>query len=171
MPPWMICGRGSSPRMRGAPMEQSSGGLTHRIIPADAGSTMRWCSGGCWTWDHPRGCGEHVCATRHILHVEGSSPRMRGAHTTVLSSVSTRGIIPADAGSTRQTWMRQAPHRDHPRGCGEHDYRWVCRFSVLGIIPADAGSTTVVPLGDNVAGDHPRGCGEHCRCGSCRYTE
>ena len=86
---------------------------------------------------------------------------MRGAHKGDTLTIVGFGIIPADAGSTTctATWPHAA--RDHPRGCGEHDYgRRVVgsqagssprmrgalstsskTWSMEGIIPADAGST------------------------------
>ena len=115
--------------------------LRARIIPADAGSTeANWASG---------------------FNFTGSSPRMRGARSRVFRIRVFRGIIPADAGSTRRCLSRCLHQRDHPRGCGEHSMvsvtpGWVsgssprmrgarnlllfCPF-LPGIIPADAGST------------------------------
>ena len=52
-------GEGSSPRMRGAPVDRLLNARVRGIIPADAGSTLL---GVCHTdedEDHPRGCGEH----------------------------------------------------------------------------------------------------------------
>ena len=91
----------------------------------------------------------------------GSSPRMRGAHEVALHAVASRGIIPADAGSTRKFDPFHDTRRDHPRGCGEHDYIYKLKDVEIGssprmrgahlrgtvpnfptrIIPADAGST------------------------------
>ena len=113
----------------------------------------------------------------------GSSPRMRGAPDPGRVCGPGRGIIPADAGSTRTG--RQATHgsRDHPRGCGEHHIMLDVWQSFQGssprmrgarstpsvtasswrIIPADAGSTVLI-VGVVVAiGDHPRGYGEHAK--------
>ena len=72
---------GSSPRMRGALVDDLEGAAVERIIPADAGSTsyieMTLQNGR----DHPRGCGEHRDGTRQRSYRTGSSPRMRGAHS------------------------------------------------------------------------------------------
>ena len=96
-----------------------------------------------------------------------------------------RGIIPADAGSTRFVYSMSFDIKDHPRGCGEHNQtqgpRAVGRGSSprmrgalastrvaaepLGIIPADAGSTHWCSWACTVQWDHPRGCGEH-HCGA-----
>ena len=140
---------GSSPRMRGAPMGDGKGSETTRIIPADAGSTR-----SCWTTrakagDHPRGCGEHIVRRSAIGINPGSSPRMRGALSTLpLESICTR---------------------DHPRGCGEHTTSphakhlrsgssprmrgapglGVGGVGIIRIIPADAGSTLKDPCNPN----------------------
>ena len=104
---------GSSPRMRGAHMQSASSNTCVGIIPADAGSTG--CRTVCWPPkpDHPRGCGEHETMTNEVLHLCGSSPRMRGAPA---------GFRPRLSGA-----------QDHPRGCGEHgetdDLRLVCQGS------------------------------------------
>ena len=93
--------RGSSPRMRGAHFGSFQHCQGFRIIPADAGST--WLFDQAWpiTEDHPRGCGEHSRRSSHERPEAGSSPRMRGAHRVGLLREGGRGIIPADAGSTR----------------------------------------------------------------------
>ena len=51
---------GSSPRMREAHRNSRSSSSTSRIIPADAGSTQCRRARAGSSWDHPRGCGEHV---------------------------------------------------------------------------------------------------------------
>ena len=51
--------------------------------------------------DHPRGCGEHAVAPIIGNIIRGSSPRMRGALSVINPYPPARGIIPADAGSTR----------------------------------------------------------------------
>ena len=52
--------QGSSPHVRGAPMDASINWGHVGIIPACAGSTLgmgNWCR---FRWDHPRMCGEHM---------------------------------------------------------------------------------------------------------------
>ena len=51
--------KGSSPRMRGARVNQRVNDEKHRIIPADAGSTAFQVAACLAYPDHPRGCGEH----------------------------------------------------------------------------------------------------------------
>ena len=134
-----------------------------------------------WFEDHPRGCGEHVDGLRAGPGGAGSSPRMRGAHTSFPLSSPLERIIPADAGSTHHPTRGCSLGGDHPRGCGEHFILFVYDSLVpgssprmrgaqggfrvederLGIIPADAGSTDSYDTALSPNQDHPRGCGEH----------
>ena len=112
--------QGSSPRMRGALVNEVFRSWPKGIIPADAGST-------CWTRavrhkdkDHPRGCGEHVHRECAGDKARGSSPRMRGARGYGSCLPGRVRIIPADAGSTPGSYNSMPYPGDHPRGCGEH---------------------------------------------------
>ena len=86
---------------------------------------------------------------------------MRGAQKGGQFADVDLGIIPADAGSTREPTLPADSAEDHPRGCGEHSAHLAVFLFVLGssprlrgarchrirtpayhrIIPADAGST------------------------------
>ena len=74
--------QGSSPRMRGAQSRFLSTLRPAGIIPADAGSTSPASGESILTGDHPRGCGEHHSAFIGLRSSGGSSPRMRGAHSS-----------------------------------------------------------------------------------------
>ena len=89
--------RGSSPRMRGAPLAYPTGTNVWGIIPAYAGSTFYRTCPPITTGDHPRVCGEHVGSVGFGM---GSSPRMRGAPIRRTEQLHRDGIIPAYAGST-----------------------------------------------------------------------
>ena len=91
---------GSSPRMRGAHLQNKYHPPCARIIPADAG-------------EHMREIGQET-------PMQGSFPRMRGARPITAGDTVALGIIPADAGSTTCTATWRPAARDHPRGCGEH---------------------------------------------------
>ena len=56
----VACNSGSSPRMRGARLPYIWEKIDMGIIPADAGSTACTPMNDGATWDHPRGCGEHL---------------------------------------------------------------------------------------------------------------
>ncbi len=173
--------QGSSPRMRGALVRGGAGRFGVGIIPADAGSTPAAPPPADPRQDHPRGCGEHRKFDGRRDSADGSSPRMRGARSHVAGMARPRGIIPADAGSTRAPARRSRGSWDHPRGCGEHPHRHIPHQEhhgssprmrgalelqsepggVHGIIPADAGSTRTAERAWWCPWDHPRGCGEH----------
>ena len=95
-----VGGAGSSPHVRGAPVNPSVPGCEAGIIPACAGSTKRMVFVALRPRDHPRMCGEHVSASRAVNAVLGSSPHVRGAQGCVADLRHRNGIIPACAGST-----------------------------------------------------------------------
>ena len=94
---------GSSPRMRGALRSGVAGTRCAGIIPAYAGSTEDPIPFSHWARDHPRVCGEHRELAARCSTTSGSSPRMRGAHQEEREGASREGIIPAYAGSTRES--------------------------------------------------------------------
>ena len=167
--------------MRGAQTPPRAEFGSSGIIPADVGSTQKSSAWWIENKDHPRGCGEHTLWCRRQWSELGSSPRMRGALSLVLSILVGDGIIPADAGSTGRRLRRWEHGRDHPRGCGEHitseeqsqfpagssprmrgalPTNWISTWRQR-IIPADAGSTKPSTRQTTHSQDHPRGCGEH----------
>ena len=106
---------------------------------------------------------------------------MRGTLSTRSILIVFIGIIPADAGNTRDrpdTWNLLM---DQPRVCVEHGvyphttvFESVSSprmrgtlpfllhlFAPVGIIPADAGNTSGCTICGRGSKDHPRGCGEH----------
>ena len=152
---------GSSPRVRGTPLQKPI--LRHQggIIPACAGNTP-------------------LCTVR-VTGAWGSSPRVRGTPRHGGDVRKAHGIIPACAGNTR--WWSCTPRQggDHPRVCGEH-FALVGRITMSpgssprvrgtlqdldmwvewgGIIPACAGNTQAPFPQRRQARDHPRVCGEH----------
>ncbi len=92
--------RGSSPRARGARGDRSHSQLRAGIIPASAGSTLRWGGQRHRCADHPRERGEHILALTDAIEALGSSPRARGAQRRSDPHQPRPGIIPASAGST-----------------------------------------------------------------------
>ena len=172
---------GSSPRVRGTPLEAPWARLARRIIPACAGNTA---AAGDWREverDHPRVCGEHRPPGRFASGPAGSSPRVRGTRGFFGRAPGRDGIIPACAGNTDLPPRRARPAGDHPRVCGEHA---LCRRCLQkcsgssprvrgtqitaakatytgGIIPACAGNTIAGRVIAFHGWDHPRVCGEH----------
>ena len=91
---------GSSPRMRGAPVDGGIGFQYVGIIPAYAGSTNPNEMNIGVDADHPRVCGEHDSLHFRCMSRQGSSPRMRGAPFPCGEKMPAGRIIPAYAGST-----------------------------------------------------------------------
>ena len=112
--------KGSSPRMRGAPIGVSLRHLGNGIIPAYAGSTRGELAENADCRDHPRVCGEHAARIVDALQRPGSSPRMRGALAPRVPDSVLARIIPAYAGSTAVHVSGGREPQDHPRVCGEH---------------------------------------------------
>ena len=112
--------KGSSPHTRGAQPRESPGGLSHRIIPAYAGSTSVAVGSCPRSWDHPRIRGEHITVARNDGSQKGSSPHTRGARRPWFIDARGWRIIPAYAGSTRLPRGSPRGPGDHPRIRGEH---------------------------------------------------
>jgi len=91
---------GSPPHMRGARTSRKLSIANSRITPAHAGSTCFCLSWFCFSWDHPRTCGEHVLCDRLKNGVQGSPPHMRGAQQYPQETARYLRITPAHAGST-----------------------------------------------------------------------
>ena len=126
-------------------------------------------------------CGEHGLIGEVERCSRGSSPHVRGAPARSGERCRRRGIIPACAGSTRQSERAGLRGGDHPRMCGEHETHGFRRVAPTGssphvrgaqafefglrvldgIIPACAGSTRLSAVYPTMRWDHPRMCGEH----------
>lgn len=126
--------------------------------------------------DHPRLSGEYSINDRLMTCNLGSSPLARGVLGPTDLPCSHRRIIPACAGSTRNSYCTDCSNRDHPRLRGEYtltliEYYFSCGSSPLargvlrlisivrvisGIIPACAGSTYRRQDRGKSTWDHPR---------------
>ena len=91
---------GSSPRMRGKPLETTSVEFHEGLIPAYAGKTFDRPRNARLNWAHPRVCGENIKGFANTASTSGSSPRMRGKHSGGFHSFAAPGLIPAYAGKT-----------------------------------------------------------------------
>ena len=174
---------GSSPRMRGKPMQTADKVDEHRIIPAHAGQTARPCTSSADLTDHPRACGANSVIAIDAMVVPGSSPRMRGKLKQLSDLIDHRWIIPAHAGQTYRYGCGRHRQPDHPRACGANPVRTVPSLWASGssprmrgkqrafientlkprIIPAHAGQTDVARWSGNWRTDHPRACGANSR--------
>ena len=176
---------GSSPHTRGAQTSGASRDGSPGIIPAYAGSTRSKSCRGAIAEDHPRIRGEHHGHVDDGVRVAGSSPHTRGARDGPERLRNVGGIIPAYAGSTKQSASKGSSRSDHPRIRGEHTVDGGCAVPGAGssphtrgahtavshpaesgrIIPAYAGSTRGAGRRRRRFADHPRIRGEHTTAG------
>ena len=110
---------GSSPRLRGTPVNISSHERVHRFIPAFAGNAPRTGAqtGRCPV--HPRVCGERVDQVRVVPVLRGSSPRLRGTRVHQGAEGLGERFIPAFAGNATARRASAQGGSVHPRVCGE----------------------------------------------------
>ena len=111
---------GSSPRMRGKHLQAFPLGWGCGLIPAHAGKTLIYVNEACRKGAHPRACGENMGVKLDLKPNMGSSPRMRGKHTSRSISPAGERLIPAHAGKTSGSAEFGSRVRAHPRACGEN---------------------------------------------------
>ena len=92
--------KGSSPRMRGTPPTVIFLPLALGLIPTYAGNTILRRGVRLMVGAHPHVCGEHASRYVSLLHLMGSSPRMRGTLSLLFKPINGNGLIPTYAGNT-----------------------------------------------------------------------
>ncbi len=171
---------GSSPRVRGTPVEGLSGALCARFIPACAGNARHRHWNRLSYTVHPRVCGERSHAQPQPSRAAGSSPRVRGTRAPGSGPLGAWRFIPACAGNASQTSPAPPRRAVHPRVCGERMVLTGRRLHPGGssprvrgtpnspgifsrsprFIPACAGNALADPLAGRPRPVHPRVCGE-----------
>ena len=112
---------GTSPRMRGKLMGGVPAVQCMRNIPAYAGKTPQWRKLRGHRPEHPRVCGENLPrALPHVMKL-GTSPRMRGKHSSSPRKGDIGRNIPAYAGKTKHYPRQVWGFSEHPRVCGENN--------------------------------------------------
>ena len=172
---------GSSPRVRGKPVQHRRAPQGRRLIPACAGKTNLITSAIAKCPAHPRACGENERVDADGCADKGSSPRVRGKLPQCVGHGAEHGLIPACAGKTLGLGSCARGCRAHPRVCGENAFVALYQNCETGssprvrgkpeltartltltrLIPARAGKTSAEcgwPCG---RGAHPRACGEN----------
>ena len=175
--------RGSSPRARGTPWTDLSGGDWPRFIPASAGNTSGSTRTAARRSVHPRERGEHAYFRACFDSSPGSSPRARGTRPGASPLYDLERFIPASAGNTTFSMTNQRGIAVHPRERGEHSSSIVQRARRNGssprargthgrsclciirprFIPASAGNTLCRHREARQSTVHPRERGEHCQ--------
>ena len=152
---------GSSPLARGTLGALVVVGAGLRLIPARAGNTWSLRRERNSLAAHPRSRGEHCDVPRVHDGFSGSSPLARGTQSERGVGLIGWRLIPARAGNTRFSGLRDPARAAHPRSRGEHGWAaWLrlflsgssplargtrsCRYGshqCLRLIPARAGNT------------------------------
>ena len=119
IPPLPSGTSGSSPRMRGTPVQPSNQRPLRRFIPAHAGNSHARSHRPSGLPVHPRACGELRSSTWSRVFSAGSSPRMRGTQCEMRAYALGQRFIPAHAGNSANCCQLRCPLSVHPRACGE----------------------------------------------------
>ena len=80
-------------------------------------------------------CGEKAQRARGLNLILGSPPHVRGKEDRRTHTHKTHGITPACAGKSRIHRVCTDRHRDHPRMCGEKDFKSAHPSQQLGSPP------------------------------------
>ena len=147
---------GSPPRVRGKGRDAGRHRRRHGITPACAGKRPPKSGWRLWHWDHPRVCGEKLrshlrssgrggitpaCAGKSSSSFWcsgvsiGSPPRVRGKAGLVGGHADYERITPACAGKRWPEADVLANGWDHPRVCGEKQFRVGCFRGDVGSPP------------------------------------
>ena len=114
---------GSPPRVRGTVASAGNQSSNLRITPACAGNrTACIAEYGVWE-DHPRVCGEQDFKSNRNSKLTGSPPRVRGTGGKYPEKAAIDGITPACAGNRTACIAEYGVWEDHPRVCGEQDFK------------------------------------------------
>ena len=172
---------GSSPRVRGKPVQHRRAPQGRRLIPACAGKTNLITSAIAKCPAHPRACGENERVDADGCADKGSSPRVRGKLPQCVGHGAEHGLIPACAGKTLGLGSCARGCRAHPRVCGENAFVALYQNCETGssprvrgkpeltartltltrLIPACAGKTKSERRSPPTLRAHPRVCGEN----------
>ena len=132
-----------------------------RNIPAYAKKTRRRQIRRHCPPEHPRVCGENLCATWDTQGLAGTSPRMRGKPRQHPPTPKGRRNIPAYAGKTPSKPVPMDKTPEHPRVCGENNMLLINFEPEFGTSPRMRGKPLGVYRGHFMHPEHPRVCGEN----------
>ena len=116
-------------------MEKINQSYAPRITPACAGTTQTLKVTVGLVWDHPRLCGDYYIAKPIVDNPLGSPPLVRGLLNSIGGSVKLIRITPACAGTTVICVTKLIDIKDHPRLCGDYEFRAVQEAMTQGSPP------------------------------------
>ena len=132
--------QGSPPRVRGTVGALRALWPLDGITPACAGNRMSDGRTSFTREDHPRVCGEQLMGLPSMSIRIGSPPRVRGTVASVIAMAGDERITPACAGNSRFGNLSATIKKDHPRVCGEQEYRPLSLMMVMGSPPRVRGT-------------------------------
>ena len=116
---YALQGRGSPPRVRGTAALAGKRAHIVGITPACAGNSSLPTRPNNAIKDHPRVCGEQRFDFASEVGGIGSPPRVRGTVHQLFRENYSKGITPACAGNSLNSFSFSGYWKDHPRVCGE----------------------------------------------------
>ena len=110
---------GSSPRVWGQVLDESSPIVWLGIIPTRVGTRLNAIRNSASQKDHPNACGDKWYRDFKFPFARGSSPRVWGQATATEVSTNLSGIIPTRVGTSDRNACRVCKRWDHPHACGD----------------------------------------------------
>ena len=111
--------KGSSPRVWGQVIDDTSLPLNLRIIPTRVGTRFVLVLYSPFGRDHPHACGDKHCLLLSQRREGGSSPRVWGQDFLMPYVLTLPRIIPTRVGTRCHYSRLSKSRRDHPHACGD----------------------------------------------------
>ena len=130
------------------------------IIPTRVGTRIeliRFCEA---LWDHPHACGDKCQIQQPFTRCIGSSPRVWGQGSLLLSQSAAKRIIPTRVGTSLPRMFGNGLAWDHPHACGDKIYRRLYCSCLIGSSPRVWGQAQKKYISCFECGDHPHACGD-----------
>ena len=131
-----------------------------RIIPTRVGTSDEKHNARYGIRDHPHACGDKPVRIWLYWIVIGSSPRVWGQATRLLSNRVMFGIIPTRVGTRTRAKRKTAIGGDHPHACGDKMSVNTLTVFVIGSSPRVWGQVDKKDRRRTQRKDHPHACGD-----------
>jgi len=108
----------------------------------------------------PAGAGQITVGMTADSGLYGSSPRVRGRCSRVVSCMCFFRLIPAGAGQISSIYTGHGLHTAHPRGCGADPLKTTSKYTIQGSSPRVRGRLSLQTKLDGSKGLIPAGAGQ-----------
>ena len=109
--------------------------MTSRIIPTRVGTSTITQTVYIRCGDHPHACGDKKKVKASSCHGKGSSPRVWGQETSLITYSIDNRIIPTRVGTRGFLSFAFCVVKDHPHACGDKAFHEFIRTQLLGSSP------------------------------------